>query len=248
MYFILSKLLLIFIFPFTWVLVLLGIALFSKNKKYKHRSLVAAIALLGIFTNPFLFNKFAVSWDTPPYKPDSKQYSCVIILGGFSNSDKQGGGYFNNGADRFLQGIKLLGNHKTSHILITGGNGNLVPGGFREALWVKRQLKQFNVPDSAVLIESNSRNTVENARFTKQLLQQTHLPPPYLLVTSAFHMPRSLMIFKNAGVDVVPCPANYMVRGNRVQASDFMPAAEILGYWNTYIKELVGYVVNSFSK
>lgn len=206
---------------------------------------MAAVALLILFTNPFLFNQFAQSWDIAPYKPDSKKYSCAIILGGFSSSDGNEDGYFNTGADRFLQGIKLLSSGKTSHILVTGGNGNLLPGGFREAIWVQKQLKEFNYPDSVVLIESNSRNTLENARFSKVLLDSAKLKPPYLLITSAFHMRRSLMIFKNAGIDVVPYPANYLVR-RKATISDIIPEAGVLSSWNTYIKEVVGYVANSF--
>ncbi len=188
-------------------------------------------------------------WDTPPPKDaDTAHYNCVIVLGGFSNSNRNGGGYFNPSADRFLQGIKLLLNKKAGHILITGGNGNLAPGGFREALWVQKQLKEFNIPDSTVLIESNSRNTVENAKYTKQLLDSAHLASPYLLVTSAYHMPRSLMIFKKMGLNVIPYPANYITRNNKVEASDFVPDAGVLYNWNTYIKEIIGYVVNSFAK
>ncbi|MEO8884894.1 MAG: YdcF family protein [Mucilaginibacter sp.] len=244
-----SKLLVILIYPFTWILVLLAVAFLVKNKKYKHSSFIAALALLVIFSNPFLFNRVAQKWDTPPYnRADTTHYSCAVILGGFSSSDRAGGGYFNFSADRFLQGVKLLLTKKASHILITGGNGNLVPGGFREALWVKKELKEFNFPDSVVLIESNSRNTLENAKFSKKLLEQTHLPPPYLLVTSAYHMPRSLMLFKKMGVDVVPYACNYIARGKRVMISDFIPDAGVISSWNIYIKEMVGYAVNSFTK
>ena len=206
---------------------------------------MAAVALLILFTNPFLFNQFAQNWDIAPYKPDNKKYSCAIILGGFSSSDGNGGGYFNTGADRFLQGIKLMSTEKTSHMLITGGNGSLLSGGFAEGLWVQKQLKEFNYPDSVVLIESESRNTLENAKFSKEMLQKAKLASPYLLVTSAFHMRRSLMIFKNAGIDVVPYPANYLIR-RKTLASDFIPDASVLSSWNIYIKEVVGYVANSF--
>lgn len=245
MYFILSKLLLLFILPLTWILILLIISWISKSKKWKYRCLVGAIVLLVLFTNPFLFNQFAQSWDIAPYKADSKKYSCAIILGGFSTSDGNNGGYFNTGADRFLQGIKLMSTGQASHMLITGGNGNLIPGGFREGLWVQKQLKEFNYPDSAILIESESKNTLENAKFSKEMLQKAKLSPPYLLVTSAFHMRRSLMIFKKAGIDVVPYPANYLVR-RKFMASDIIPQADILSSWNIYIKEVIGYVANSF--
>jgi len=243
MYFFFSKVLLIFIFPLTWILILLVVSLVSKSKKWKYRSLVTAFSLLVLFTNPFLFHQFAQSWDIAPYKPDSKKYSCAIILGGFSNGSEKGDGYFNTAADRFIQGTKLLSTGHASHLLITGGTGSLLPDEFREATWVKKQLNEFNYPDSVLLIESASKNTLENARFSKVLLDSARLKPPYLLVTSAFHMRRSLMIFKKAGIDVVPYPANYLVR-RKALVSDIIPSAEVLFYWSFYIKEVVGYVVN----
>ncbi len=245
MYFIFSKVLLLLIFPFTWILLLLIVSLVSRNKKYKHRCLIAAVALLVLFTNPFLFNQFAQSWDAAPYKPDGRKYSCVIVLGGFSIAAGDSEANFSIAADRFLQGVKLLSTKQANHILITGGNGSLVPGAFREAAWAKKQLHKFNVPDSAILIENNSRNTLENAKFSKTILQKSKLAPPYLLVTSAFHMRRSLMIFKKAGINVVPYPANY-VANTKVTSGDFIPAAEPLYFWSFYIKEMIGYVANSF--
>jgi uncharacterized SAM-binding protein YcdF (DUF218 family) len=244
MYFVLSKILLVLIFPFTWILLLLIIALVSKNNKYKRCSLRIAIAMLVLFTNPFLFNQFAQSWDLPPYKDDGKNYSCVIVLGGFSTGSYNGDGFFTSASDRFIQGIKLLSTKKATHLLVSGGTGSLLPDEFREAAWVKKQLHEFNYPDSAILIENASRNTKENAKFSKAMLEKAKLKPPYLLVTSAFHMRRSLMIFKKMGVNVVPYPANYMVR-RKVIASDFIPAADVLSSWNIYIKEVVGYVANS---
>lgn len=245
MYFIFSKILLVLIFPLTWILILLIVSFISKSKKWKYRCLVAAVALLVLFTNPFLFNQFAQSWDIAPYKPDSKKYSCAIVLGGFSSSSDKGEGYFNFSADRFIQGAKLLSTKKTTYLLITGGSGSLLPDEYSEAPWAKKQFLEFNYPDSAVLIESNSRNTLENGRFSKVLLDSAKLKPPYLLVTSAYHMRRSLMIFKNAGMDVIPYPANYLIR-RKAEASDFIPDASVLSSWNIYIKEVVGYVANSF--
>jgi uncharacterized SAM-binding protein YcdF (DUF218 family) len=244
MYFILSKLLLLFIFPLTWILLLLAVSLISKSKKWKYRCLVGAIALLVLFTNPFLFNQFAQFWDAAPYKPDGKKYSCAIVLGGFSSGSDKGDGFFSNSADRFIQGAKLLSTKKATHLLITGGTGSLLPDEYREAPWARKQFLEFNYPDSAILIESASRNTLENAKFSKAILKKAKLPPPYLLVTSAYHMRRSLMICKKAGIEVVPYPANYLVRRKAI-VSDFIPSAEILSNWNIYIKEVVGYIVNS---
>jgi uncharacterized SAM-binding protein YcdF (DUF218 family) len=195
---------------------------------------------------PFFLKAFEKAWDIAPYQANNKKYSCVIVLGGFSSGGKMAGGYFNSSADRFIQGVKVMETKQASHILISGGNGQLNPGEFREATWVKTQLTAFNIPDSLILVESNSKNTIGNAQFSKILLAKKHLPPPYLLVTSAFHMRRSLMIFKKAGMDVVPYPANYLGSEVSFSLNSFLPEANTLANWEYYTKEVVGYVVNYF--
>src|ERR1700744_4074695 len=190
MFFILSKLLLIFIFPFFWITVFIIAALVIKNPKRKRRCFIIAVVLLLIFSNPFLFNRVARNWDIRSAPLKNTTYSSAIVLGGFTSVDGNNNGYFNGSADRFIQGLRLLETGKTSHILISGGNGLLIPGAFRESDWVRSQLLQLKVPDSCIVVENRSRNTLENAAFSKDILMKKHLQPPYLLVTSAFHMRR----------------------------------------------------------
>jgi uncharacterized SAM-binding protein YcdF (DUF218 family) len=119
-----------------------------------------------------------------------------------------------------------------------------MPDKFEEADWVKTQLKLFKIPDSCILIEDRSRNTLENAAFSKRILEKNHLSPPYLLVTSAFHMRRSLGIFRKQKMDVLAYPCNYMGGNEKTSVTDFIPDAGVFGGWNTYIKELTGTIVN----
>jgi uncharacterized SAM-binding protein YcdF (DUF218 family) len=249
MYFILSKVLLYLLFPVTWIFILFVISLKTKNIRRKRTMLITAIALFYVFSNSFLFNQFAKRWDIPAYYINkATPYSCAIVLGGFSGTDKDGNGFFNSSADRFIQGVKLLKTGKVSHILITGGNGNLNPGGFREGTWAKTQLQELKFPDSTILIESNSRNTIENARFSNIILKQAHLASPYILVTSAFHMRRSMMIFKKEGIKVIPYSCNFMTNRDQDSFDDyFIPSSDNLSKWNIYLKELVGYAVNYFN-
>lgn len=247
MYFIFSKILLFLILPIYWVIFLALTAVFIKNKKRKQHFIIAAVVVFYLFSIPFVISQFEKVWDIKPYPANNtKKYSCVIVLGGFSSSGGPDGGHFNNFADRFVQGVKLIETKQAAHILISGGNGMLIPGEFREAAWVKTQLLKCNIPDSLILVESNSKNTIENAKFSKVLLEKTHLPPPYLLVTSAFHMRRSLMIFKKAGMDVVPYACNYFGSNDNLALSNFTPDVSILAGWEFYTKEMVGYVVNYF--
>jgi uncharacterized SAM-binding protein YcdF (DUF218 family) len=245
MYFIFSKILLFLLFPLSWIVAFLFITLFAKRPKLKKRSLVTAVVLLIVFSNPYLLHMIAKSWDIDPVPLNKgKVYSAAIILGGFSGEDKNGHGFFNENADRFIQGVKLKTTGQVSRIMISGGNGNLQPGHFTEGGWVKGELKEFKLPDSVILVEQRSRNTFENAAFSKAILEQAHLPPPYLLVTSSWHMRRSLYIFKKAGLDVIPYPCGRLAGNNKLYINDYwMPDAVTLTRWNIYLKEFVGMAV-----
>jgi uncharacterized SAM-binding protein YcdF (DUF218 family) len=245
MYFVFSKLLLFLLFPLNWIIVLLLVSLISKKPKRKRRYFLTGMILLIVFTNPGLLYLFARSWDIDHVPLDKgRLYSAAIVLGGFSGDDKNGNGVFNEQADRFIQGVKLKEENKVSHILVSSGNGNLEADDFKEAAWVQKVLKEFNIPDSAVLIEQNSRNTFENATFSKVPLQKAHLLPPYLLVTSSWHMRRAYYIFKKAGVDVIPYPSGRITQNSKFSFADsLMPDAGSLVLWNVYLKELVGTVV-----
>ena len=244
MFFVFSKLLLIFILPFSWFFFCFVAFLLVKKPKLKRRFLVASVVILLIFSSPFIINRVANAWDIKPVPLKSTPYSCVIVLGGFSSEGADGSGYFNAAADRFIEGLKLLKTGKASHILISSGNGGLIHDSFEEADWVQTQLKVLGIPDSCVLIEDRSRNTIENAAFSKVVLNKAHLAPPYIVVTSAFHMRRSLGIFKNAGMRIVPYPCNYIAGHSKLSLDEFIPDANPFGVWNIYIKELVGTTVN----
>lgn len=245
MFFVFSKLLIVFIYPVTWIAAFLIAALIVKNGKLKRRLTVIGTVLLLIFSNPFLLNRFARLWDVPTaLLRNTKPYSCAIVLGGFTSEDSNGNGFFNGTADRFIEGVKLLNTGKVSHILISSGNGNLFHDNFREADWVKTQLKLFKVPDSCILIENRSRNTLENAAFSKVVLSSRRLQPPYVLVTSAYHMRRSLDIFKKIGMNVIPYSCDFIAGGGGVSLGEFIPSADALDAWNIYIKQAVGTIVN----
>ena len=246
MYFILSKVLLFLIYPVIWVFILLFISLAVCDRRRKQWLLATTIILLYIFSAPLFINWVAGAWSVAPSVKKSKVYSCAIVLGGFSSEGKNGLGHFNISADRFIQGIKAIRAGLATHILITSGSADLLPGSFREATWVKTQLDSLKIPDSCILIESKSRNTIENAQLSKVMLQKAGLKPPYLLITSDFHMRRAAMIFRKQGYDVDLYPANYMDGNGAFSYADLIPDGNAISGWNLYIKEMVGYVVDKW--
>ncbi|MBL4678124.1 MAG: YdcF family protein [Mucilaginibacter sp.] len=171
-----------------------------------------------------------------------KKYSAIILLGGFVSEDEKGNGFFNDASIRYFTAVRLLKVGKAGRIIFTGGNGNLHPDKFKEADFVKTRLKEAGVPDSLVLLEDNARNTEENAKFSKVILQRRDLKAPYLLVTSDYHMRRAALIFKRQGLNVVPHPCDNL-KTKIFEMEDIIPNIEAIMQWNVYIKEVIGYVV-----
>jgi uncharacterized SAM-binding protein YcdF (DUF218 family) len=246
MFFILSKILLFLIVPFFWIVLLLIAAVAARNPLKKQRLLISAFVLLVIFSVPAFLNIIVRKWDIRETRLKQPQYSCAIILGGYAFEDKDNQGHFSEASDRFIQGLKLKVQNKVGNILVSGGNGNLNPTSFREGTWTYQQLREFNIPDSCIMTESNSRNSFENALFSKRLLDSAHLAPPYLLVTSAFHMRRSLYTFRKMGIDVQPYSCNYFPGTDKTTLGSFIPSAGTLGGWQLYLKEMVGYIIYHF--
>jgi uncharacterized SAM-binding protein YcdF (DUF218 family) len=243
MFFILSKIFTSLIFPLSWVMIILLWRALARSEKRKKDLLITAITIFLIFSNIWIISAFAKIWDIAPVQLSGKKYSCGILLGGFTSYDDKDNGYFNTASDRFIQAVKLYQQGIIEHILISGGNGNLVASKFRESEWAKGQLLALGIPTTAILVENNSRSTLENAEFSKKVLDSASLQPPYVLVTSAFHMRRAAWIFIKEGMDIVPFPSNYLVNGNDFSLVDIIPQIHAMDLWSYYIKEIIGYYV-----
>jgi len=109
----------------------------------------------------------------------------------------------NQASERFLAFIKLVRQYPAAKHVYTGGTGNLLVQEYKGSDVAKRLFKEQGLDTSAILFESQSRNTFENAVFTKKTIQ----PEPgenWILITSASHMPRSFGIFQKIGWRVIP--------------------------------------------
>ena len=103
----------------------------------------------------------------------------------------------------------------------------------------------MGVRQEDILLENASRNTYENALFSKQLLDNQHFTnPKTLLITSAYHTPRALGCFKKEGFDVQPFPAHFIGEKPSWRTSSWLtPESRSFSNWETILKEWVGYVV-----
>lgn len=242
MFFVLSKLSTFFLLPFSWVTIIMVWYFFTKSKKRKTKLFLAATIIYFFFTNIWILTAFANKWDMAAVKIEpEKEYSCVILLGGYTGTDDNGKGYFSLSSQRFTTALELYRKGVVEHILLTGGSGNLLENSFNEADWVKEQLLKMGIPASAILVERNSRSTLENAEFSKKVIDSANLAPPYVLVTSAFHMRRASWIFKKEGMDVISYSCNDIIdKDKKTSFIDILPNIHVLDTWPYYIREMIG--------
>ena len=246
MFFILSKLLNFLISPFYWLLFFIAMSLFGKNAIRKKRFAIISICWLVFFTNPFIIHKLTLAWQQPrKVLAQNENYSSGIVLAGFiSFNYKDNQGYYGQAADRFIQALSLYKLGHIKKIVITGGSGSIWRQQYKEADFVKEQFLEQGIPAQDIIAENQSKNTFENAVNTKKILDSLQLPQPYLLITSALHMKRSLQVFTHAGIKCVAYPAHFMAIDNPpTVASVLMPSAGAFTGWDLLLKEVVGLMV-----
>ncbi len=245
MSFVLSKVLFFLLSPVTWLGILLLIILFLNETKLKRNLKILFVIIAVLFTNPYVYRKAVMIWQTAPVELNSKTtYEAGILLGGFSGYDISNRGFFNPASDRFIQAANLYHQGIIKKIIMTGGNGTLSNDEPAESLFVYDQLLKNGIPKEAIVLESNSRNTYENAIFTKRIVDSLKITGPLVLITSATHMPRSEKLFRKAGFVIQPYPCDYQVYNERFQISNtFAPDPSLLVYWKHLLKEMVGTLI-----
>lgn len=209
--------------------------------------MVTSVVLLLLFTNPFISNEAWLLWERAPTPIATlPTYDAAIILTGLTEMDKSPHDrvYTNKGADRVLHTLQLYKLGKVRHIILSGGNGSLREKVTTEAASLRHLLVQAGVPDSVILLEDKSRNTYENAKFTRQLLSQHPNLKNLLLVTSAFHMRRSEACFRKAGVLADTYPADFYTHDRSWDLDKLLlPQEAALYHWQKLLHEMAGYVV-----
>ena len=239
---IVSGVLSFFLSPFNCIVILLLTAFIFRRARLKKICLIAALVIFVVFGNQWLLNWYAKKWQPAPKELTGKVvYSCGIVPGGFVSPDYDGKGYFNATADRFIAVEKLFRLGRITHILISGGNGKANDDNFREGAWVKKQLILLGIPDSAVFVEDRSNDTFDNAVYAKEILDSLELRPPYLLITSAHHVPRASLLFRQAGLQIIAYPCNYINGRGRFSWVSLIPRPSVLLDWEPYLKETMGY-------
>lgn len=248
MFFYLSKILAFIIAPFTWLFVGL-LFLLKKVWHTPFRKIVLAITLfLYLISNSFLVDEIVRPWeytDNNIYLKKTK-YDLAIVLGGMGRIDERQHRFdFGYSGDRLFQTLDLYYKGRVKKILITGGSGSISNPHHREAIYVKKYLNTISIPDSSIIIENDSKNTYENAIYTKRILDSLQFKGSILLVTSSFHMRRSIAIFEKAGYKNITPYVTNKITGLRKFGFDycFIPNVEAIFSLNLILHEMVGYAI-----
>ncbi|MCP5003506.1 MAG: YdcF family protein, partial [Planctomycetes bacterium] len=126
--------------------------------------------------------------------------------------------------------------------IVSGGCSSIFYQGQKGALLMKEAATELGVPDGGIIAETESRNTRENAIYTKQILDRIGAQR-IILVTSAFHMPRAYALFKKIGVDAVPVASDFTIKPMPYDPFSFIPNVGDLENSSLAIKEYVGIAV-----
>jgi uncharacterized SAM-binding protein YcdF (DUF218 family) len=220
MFFVVSKILGFFALPSNDMLAagLLGLVLMrTKSTARAGRGLAAAAIILlltfgllplGTWLIVPLEERFP-PWDAGRGAPDG-----IVVLGGGMELElgRRPHSELNEAAERITVFAELARMYPSAKILYSGGNSRLMPEGGGEARLAALVLESFGVPKDRLILEDRSRNTSENALFSRRLA----IPKPgerWLLVTSAWHMPRAVGAFRKAGFPVEAYPVDYRTLG-----------------------------------
>lgn len=179
---------------------------------------VVGLSPLGNLLIEPLERRFPV-WDAGRGAPDG-----VIILGGSISPDVSrvhGEAALNEFAERLTAVAKLARQYPQARIVFSGGNGDAFATTNTEAEFALPLLESFGIGRERIIVEDRSRTTLENALFSKQVVAPK-AGERWLLVTSAYHMPRSIGVFRAAGFPVEAYPVDWRIgdAGERLRPLD----------------------------
>ncbi|MCG7394753.1 YdcF family protein [Microvirga sp. ACRRW] len=180
----------------------------------------------------------------PVFVDDGKSVEGIILLGGSvesADSGERGVLVSNEASERVLYAIELAYRYPNARILISGGGGTVFSNGTAEAPIIADYLKRVGVDPSRIVIEDRSRTTSENGQFSRDLLKPRE-GERWLLITSAWHMPRAMAVFEKAGLPVIAYPVDFRTNVGFANQRPRAFVSEGLRRLDVSMKEWVGVI------
>lgn len=253
MFLFLSKLLPQFIYPLglACLLLLVALGLIWRRPRWAAGAIALALLLLGVGGNPNFSNVLLQSLEWQYLPPASlPQAEAIVVLGGAIKPAVTPRPWVDvaEAGDRVLHGAWLYKAGKAPLLIFSGGRITWKEGGPSESGDMAQLAMALGVPRSAIAEDPTSLNTYENAVNVKAILAQRKINR-VLLVTSAMHMPRSLLIFRHLGIDAVPAPTDFLITEQSLRETQdtwqgrllsLVPQSEDLALVSKALKEYIG--------
>ncbi len=250
MFFILSKITSFLFKPLSWVLLLLLLSLLPRFASKRRK---IALMILGIFYltgHSVLINELCLLWEPVPFVTQDSSLrvppaKVCVILGGYSGFDHSRNRVgFTEASERLFYPLQNILNHRIDTVILTGGSASVVMKKYYESTHIAAYLRDFGVNPNRIFIDAKSRNTFENAVETKKILDSLKITEPVLLVTSAFHMPRSKACYDKAGVKYIAYPVHYLGNATRDYNLEawLIPSLGAMDTFQTLLREMVGMI------
>lgn len=251
MFFLISKTIGLLIEPYYMGMFLLALAGLLRLVRRAPRLRKGLVIFAGCYVLLFAFgptaNLLLYPLETAHSRPvpQPAKVGAVIMMGGVVSRPEKGEGRYEMAAsaDRFVEALRLANRYPSAVLVITGGSSAILSSHFREADVLGDLSKQLGLPQRRLRIDRDSRNTYENAVYTGRLLKG--ITGPYILVTSASHMPRSVACFRQQGMDVIPWPVDFHRTGSG--PGSWVPKPETLIRTNIAMHEYAGWAAYWFA-
>ena len=224
---------------------LLGaILLATRLASFGRRVVIASLLGLAICAFSPLGNilLFPLEARFPPWDGAGGAPDGIIVLGASIEADisaAHGTAVVRSAPDRIIAAATLAHRYPNARVVFSGGSANLISNEAREADYAGAIFESLGIAKSRLTMERASRNTLENAEFSKALVAPK-AGERWLLVTSAFHMPRSVGLFRKAGFPVEPYPVDWRVGTSGDRASFSNIAVDGLGRTDVAVREWIG--------
>ncbi|QOC24055.1 YdcF family protein [Wenzhouxiangella sp. AB-CW3] len=244
----LSKFIPLFLYPMgvlSSVLVLAAVLLFLGRVRAARAVVIVALVIAFGAGNSCVSHSLVRSlereYESLPVEVVDKA-DVMIVLGGGLGLPYPPREYarLSTGSDRLLHALRLYQAGKAEHILLTGGNVFPQPGLEAESWYARELLMLWGVPDSAIHVEADSRNTLQNARFSANTMSEQGWERA-ILVTSATHMHRAVLTFRSVDIDVVPVATDFIAtEGHDPAILGWVPTAEAMVGTTHALREYLG--------
>lgn len=244
----LTKLIPLLIYPLGLVFLSLLIALLWLWRRRETGGVIlVALSLLVIlissngYTASWLYRSLESRYPPVPIE-DVHTADAIVVLGGGLGAPLPPRLHadLNGASDRYLHGTRLYKAGKAPVLILSGGHVFDQEGVKGESNHAAELLMEWGVPESAIVIEDKSRNTLQNAQFTREILVNEGWEN-VILVTSAAHMPRSVDAFNRAGVEVFPAATDYVVvEAYRPEILSWIPNVDAMRGTTLALKEYIG--------